>query len=395
MHNKVGRFFTGAALGALLLSACSDPAPTEPPPVPVRVYQVEAQDQPLLKEYIGEIRAQDEVAVFPRVAGTIVRQLFREGAKVEQGQLLFEIDAQEYVAARDVARAQLASALAQSAQANEDVARYEPLVAENAIARQIYDNAVSTAKASAAQVEAARASLRNTEITLSYSEVRAPITGVIGEASVDVGQLVAPGQIELARISNSGEIEGYFSPSEDELLQFNALPPEERASSQADVKLVLSDGTVLPQSGVIDFADRAIDPVTGSYSLRALFPNPGQAIRPGQFGRVQIQYQTIRDAVSVPDRAVVEQFGSYFVMVVGEDNRVEQRQVTVGVQGGGQWIIQDGLEPGETVIVEGVSKVTQGSAVQAMPPAVAAPAAAAPTGAAQSPAPGDADAKAE
>ena len=257
------------------------------------------------------------------------------------------------------------------------------------------DNAVSTAKASAAQVDAARASLRNTEITLSYSEVRAPITGVIGEASVDVGQLVAPGQIELARISNSGEIEVYFSPSEDELLQFNSLPPEERASSQADVKLVLSDGTILPQSGVIDFADRAIDPVTGSYSLRALFPNPGQAIRPGQFGRVQIQYQTIRNAVSVPDRAVVEQFGSYFVMVVGEDNRVEQRQVTVGVQGGGQWIIQDGLEPGETVVVEGVSKVTQGSAVQAMPPAGAAPAGAAPTGAGQSPAPGDADAKGE
>ena len=395
MNNKVGRFFAGVTLGVLLLSACSDPAPTEPPPVPVRVYKVEAQDQPLFKEYIGEIRAQDEVAVFPRVAGTIVRQLFREGARVQQGQLLFEIDAQEYVAARDVARAQLASALAQSARANEDVARYEPLVEENAIARQIYDNAVSTAKANAAQVDAARASLRNTEITLSYSEVRAPITGVIGKASVDVGQLVAPGQIELARISNSGEIEVYFSPSEDELLQFNSLPPEERASSQADVRLVLSDGSLLPQSGVIDFADRAIDPVTGSYSLRALFPNPGQAVRPGQFGRVQIQYQTIRDAVSVPDRAVVEQFGSYFVMVVGEDNLIEQRQVTVGVQGGGKWIIQEGLKPGEAVVVEGVSKVTQGSAVQAMPPVSSAPASNAPAGAGQSSASGETGAQDE
>ena len=179
------------------------------------------------------------------------------------------------------------------------------------------------------------------------------------------------------------------------MLQFNSLPPEERASSQADVKLVLSDGTILPQSGVIDFADRAIDPVTGSYSLRALFPNPGQAIRPGHFGRGQIRYQTIRDAVSVPDRAVVEQFGSYFVMVVGEDNRVEQRQVTVGVQGGGQWIIQDGLEPGETVIVEGVSKVTQGSAVQAMPPVSSAPASNAPAGAGQSSASGETGAKDE
>ncbi|MDJ0978670.1 MAG: efflux RND transporter periplasmic adaptor subunit [Erythrobacter sp.] len=373
MKHALSRSTLGAALSLLLLSACSDPEPVEPPPVPVRVYKVEAQDKPLSTEYIGEIRAQDEVAVFPRVAGTVVSQRFREGALVKQGQVLFTIDAQEYVAARDVARAQLASALAQSARANDDVARYEPLVAEDAIARQIYDNAVSTAKANAAQVDAARASLRNTEIALSYSQVRAPISGRIGKASVSVGQLVAPGQVELARISNSDEIEVYFSPSEDEVLRFNSLPPEERAGAQSGVKLVLSDGTILPQTGTIDFADRAIDPLTGSYSLRAVFPNPGQQVRPGQFGRVQIQVRIKRDALSVPDRAVIEQFGSYFVMVVGEDNLVEQRQVKVGVQAGGEWIIEDGLSPGETVIVEGLSKVRQGSAVQPLPPLGSAP----------------------
>lgn len=357
----------GVTIGLMLVSACAQSAPPEPPPVPVRVFTVAAADKPLTAEYIGEIRAVDEVAVYSRIAGTVMSRRFREGGIVREGQVLFEIDAQEYVAARDAARAQLASALALSASANQDVARYEPLVAENAIAQQIYDNAVATAKAAAAQVDAARASVRNSEIALSYSQIRAPITGRIGKAAVSIGQLVPPGQIELARISNADRIEVYFSPSEDEILRFNSLPPEDRANAQTGLKLVLADGTVMPQLGTIDFADRAVDPVTGSYSLRAVFPNPGQSIRPGQFARVQIQTQMKRDAVSIPDRAVIEQFGSYFVMVVGEGNAVEQRQVKVGVQAGGEWVIEDGLDPGETIVVEGVSKVQQGTVVQPMP----------------------------
>lgn len=361
---------SGAGLAvsfALLLAACGGTGPSEPPPVPVRVQQAAAQDKPLFAEYIAEIRAGSEVAVYPRIGGTIVARNFREGSMVRKGQVLFEIDAQEYASSRDAARAQLAAAEAQAARANEDVARYEPLVAEDAIARQVYDNALATAKASAAQVDAARASLANAELTLSYGKVRAPISGRIGKAAASVGQLISPGQIELARISDASSLDVYFSPSEEEILRYARIGKEERGNAASEIRLILADGTELPQLGTIDFADRAVDPTTGSYSLRAVFPNAGSMVRPGQFGRVRIQIQTRRDAVIVPDRAVTEQFGSYFVMVVGEDNTVEQRRVEVGAQASGDWIIEEGVEPGETVIVEGLAKVRPGVVVQPVP----------------------------
>jgi multidrug efflux pump subunit AcrA (membrane-fusion protein) len=146
-----------------------------------------------------------------------------------------------------------------------------------------------------------------------------------------------------------------------------ATTPEEKAAAQTGIKLVLADGQVLPQTGTIDFADRAVDPATGSYRLRAVFPNPGMAVLPGQFGRVQIRAQLRKGAVTVPDRAVVEQFGSYFVMVVGKDKKAEQRQIKVGAQVAGEWIIEGGLKPGEQIIVEGLAKVQPGMLVEPLP----------------------------
>ena len=353
---------------AVLLAGCGGETASTPPPLPVEVIKAAAQDTPLYADYIGDIRAGGEVAVYPRIGGVVLRRAFTEGSFVREGQLLFEIEAREYVSARDVALANVAAAEAQAARAGEDVARYEPLVAADAIAGQVYDNAVATSKAAAAQVRATRAALRNAEITLGYGQVRAPISGRIGKSSVSVGQLVAPGQAELARISDSGQIEVYFSPSEEELLRFSRLTPQERAQAATGLKLVLADGTVLPQTGTIDFADRAVDPTTGSYRLRAIFPNTSGTVLPGQFGRVQIKVQTRKNAVIVPDRAVIEQFGNFFVMVVGKDNKAEQRKVTVGTQAGGQWIIEDGLKPGEAVIVEGLAKVRSGMQVQPLPP---------------------------
>lgn len=367
-HGRAAKAAGMLALIGLMLAGCGAETAPAPPPLPVEVYKAAAQDTPLYAEYIGDIRAESEVAVYPRIGGVVLRRAFTEGSVVRKGQLLFVIEAREYISARDVALANVAAAEAQAARANEDVARYGPLVAEDAIAQQVYDNAVATAKAGVAQVQATRAALRNAEITLGYGEVRAPISGRIGKASVSVGQLVAPGEIELARISDAGQIEVYFSPSEEELLRFGRLTEQEKADAQTGLKLVLADGTVLPQPGVIDFADRAVDPTTGSYRLRALFPNPNQMVRPGQFGRVQIRAQTIKGAVVVPDRAVIEQFGTYFVIVVGNDNKAEQRQVKVGAQTAGQWIIEDGLKSDETVIVEGLAKVRPGMVVQPLPP---------------------------
>ena len=356
-----------AALAMALLAGCGTGAKRTLPVLPVEVITVAAQDTSLYSEYIGDIRAANEVAIYPRINGVVLRRAFAEGTMVREGQLLFEIEAREYASARDVALANVAAAEAQSSRANEDVARYEPLVAADAIAGQVYDNAIATSKAAAAQVKATRAALRNAEITLSYGQVRAPISGRIGKSAVSDGQLVAAGQVELARISDAGRIEVYFSPSEGELLSFSRLTPEEKAAAQTGIKLVLADGEVLPQTGTIDFADRAVDPATGSYRLRAVVPNPGMAVLPGQFGRVQIRAQLRKGAVTVPDRAVVEQFGSYFVMVVGKDKKAEQRQIKVGAQVAGEWIIEGGLKPGEQIIVEGLAKVQPGMLVEPLP----------------------------
>ena len=352
---------------ALVLSACGKGEPPALPPLPVEVVKATAQDTSLYSEFVGDIRAGSEVAVFPRISGVVLRRAFEEGTMVREGQLLFEIDARDYISSRDVALANLAAAEAQSARAKEDVARYGPLVAEDAIAAQVYDNAIATEKATAAQVQAARANLRNAEIVVGYGQVRAPISGRIGKSAVSVGQLVAPGQIELARISNAERIEVYFSPSEEEMLSFGRLTPEEKAAASKDIRLMLADGTVLPQTGTIDFADRAVDSATGSYRLRAVFPNPDRTILPGQFGRVQIRAQLRKGAVTVPDRAVIEQFGTYFVMVVGKEKTAQQRPVKVGSQVAGAWIIEDGLKPGEQVIVEGLSKVKPGMPVEPLP----------------------------
>ncbi|WP_416907426.1 MAG: efflux RND transporter periplasmic adaptor subunit [Polymorphobacter sp.] len=355
-----------------LLAACGREAPPPPPPVPVEIAPARTQDTPLFAEYIGDIRAGDEVAVFPRVSGVLLDIGFREGAMVEKGDLLFEIDAPEQATAVDSARAQVAGAEAQAARAAEDVARYEPLLAADAIAAQVFDNAVAGSKAANAQVDAARARLTRAQTIVGYAQVRAPISGRIGKANVDVGALVAPGRDELARISDASRIEVYFSPSEQDMLRFSRLSPEERAEAQTGLKLVLADGSELAESGVIDFADRAVDPATGSYRLRAVFPNPGQAVRPGQFGRLRVKVRTQAGAVIVPDKAVIEQFGTFFVMVVGADNVAEQRRVQAGAHIGGDWVIDDGLKPGERVIVEGLAKVRPGQPVQ---PLGAAPAA--------------------
>lgn len=354
------------AAAALLLGGCGRGKP-DLPPLPVEVQPAAAHDTALYSEFVGDIRAGSEVAVFPRIAGVVLRRAFEEGAMVRKGDLLFEIDVADYVSSRDVALANLAAAEAQASRAREDVARYQPLVAEDAIAEQVYDNAVATAKATAAQVSAARANLRNANIVVGYGEVRAPISGRIGKSAVSVGQLVAPGQVELARISNSDRIDVYFSPSEEEMLRFGRLSPAEKAAAATGIRLVLADGTVLPQTGTIDFADRAVDSATGSYRLRAVFPNPDRAILPGQFGRVQLRAQVKKGAVTVPDRAVIEQFGTYFVMVVDKDKKAEQRPVKVGAQVGGEWIIESGLKPGEKVIVEGLAKVQPGMAVEPLP----------------------------
>ncbi|MDE2413069.1 MAG: efflux RND transporter periplasmic adaptor subunit, partial [Sphingomonadales bacterium] len=363
-----------------LLAGCGQGEPAKPPPILVSFAVAKAQDTPLYREFSSQFEATNEVAIRPQVGGIIVAKQFADGAMVRKGQPLYVIDPREYRAALAGAQAQLAGAQANAARARQDVARYGPLVKEDAISRQVYDNAVQAASAGAAQVNAAQAGVAQAQLAVSYTVVRSPLSGQIGTTNFNVGALVSPSGPELARVSGQDAIYAYFSASEQDLLSYSTRDPRSRAESGRDIELTLADGSVYPFKGTIDFVDRALDPATGSSRIRAVFPNPEHKLRPGMFGKVRIKTETKTGAIVIPDKAVIDQLGTNFVLVIGKDNKIEQRQVQAGPHVGDAWVILSGLKAGERVVVEGVQKAMPGAEVKPMPmgakPPAAAPAAA-------------------
>jgi membrane fusion protein, multidrug efflux system len=350
-----GRFLAAVA-AACLLSACGEQAPPPAmPPLPVKVMAVVQRDTQVGKDLVGEVRGSQEVELMARVSGILLHKNFKEGALVKKGELLFTIDPREY-------RAQAAAAEAAARRAQQDVDRYAPLVAENAISKQIYDNAVAVAKQTRAQADAAN-------LGLEYAEVRAPFDGRIGDADVFVGGLITAGQTVLATISNANPVWVYFSVSENDVLDFNRRLSENavRLEDVRTVHLTLSDGSLYPLAGEINFSDRALDTRTGTYRLRAEFPNPDNILLPGMFARVRVTGRTLGQALLVPERAVIQQLGSYFVIVVGPDNKAVQKPVRPGPRVGPLWVIESGLAAGDLVVVEGVQKARPGTALQPIP----------------------------
>jgi membrane fusion protein (multidrug efflux system) len=312
--------------------------------------------------------------------------------------LLFEIDPRPFQAALNEARARVAQAesgvqqaLGNLAQNNArlgktelDVKRYAPLAATKAISQEEMDNATQSqleAKAAAessqaaietarAAVVAAKAAVYDAELKLGFTKIASPIDGIAGLARIQVGDLVSPSGIALTTVSTVDPIKAYFSVSEQEYLaQQRASDPSGWAKN---LELVLADGTVYPHKGTFFMADRQVDVGTGTLRVAVLFPNPGNLLRPGQYGRVRASVGLRKDAVLVPQRAVTELQGSYQVAVVGGDNKVEIRPVHLGERSGALWVVEDGLRPGERVIVEGVQKVRNGAAVNPRPAAAQA-----------------------
>jgi membrane fusion protein (multidrug efflux system) len=357
-----------AAVGSALLLAgiagCSEPAkPAAPPVVDVKAIEVKPQDTTLYIEKVGEVRGSQEVDLHSQASGVLLKQHFQDGALVEQGQLLFTIDAREYRAQLANVQAQLAAAEANLARARQDVERYTPLVAENAISRQVYDAAVATERQAAAQVEASKAAIAEAKLGIEYTEVRAPLTGRIGAALVFEGALVTAGVTELTSLSKDDPAWVYFTVSEAELLdyqrRYGADQPSD-TSTLRTVSLELSDGSTYAQPGHINFGARALDAATGTYGLRAEFPNPQHRLIPGLFARVRITAEELHDTIAVPDRAVQQQLGRYFVTVVGAESKAEVRAVKPGPRLGNLWVIEDGLKAGDRVVVEGIQKARPG-----------------------------------
>lgn len=371
------------AVAALALVACGKQAsaPQVPPPPEVGVLKVDARATPLSIDIVGDIRAFREVELRPRVSGVIEKQMFRPGQMVREGEPLFLIDTRSLDSAVADAQARLIEAEAGLQRASEDVARYKPLLADDAIPRQTYEQAVAAEKQAASLVESRREGVNRARIDRSYAEVRAPVSGQIGLQKVEVGGLASAGQTVLATVSSLDPVVVYFSVAETEYLayarRFQAAARNGRLVSRP-VELLLADGSVYPHAGKFDFADRAVNPQTGTLTLRAVFPNTEQLLRPGMTGRVRVTYDVADKAILIPQKAVTELLGKQFVSVVGADGKVEQRPVKTGDRLGEQWLIEEGLNVGDAVVVEGVQKARPGSIVKAAPLASAqAPAAAA------------------
>jgi membrane fusion protein (multidrug efflux system) len=360
---------------ALLTSLCAlaagcgrDAANAGPPAVDVKVISVGAGPAEIYRDLVGEVRGSQQVDIRARVTGVLTGKHFDDGVVVEEGKLLYTIDAREYRAQVATAEAQLASAEANLARARQDVDRYEPLLAENAISQQVYDNAVAAAKEAEAQVGASRAAITEARLGVEYADVRAPMTGRIGASQVFEGALITAGQTLLATISDDDPAWVNFSLSESELLDYMRRygPTEPSAdSARREVHLALSDGTKYPQPGRINFADRAIDPTTGTYTLRAEFPNPDHQLVPGLFARIRVTAEERASAILVPDRAVQQQLGRYFVTVVGDGDVAEARPVTLGPRLGNQWVVEEGLAVGDRIVVEGLQKARPGTPLKA------------------------------
>jgi len=364
------------------------------PPTLVEVAPVEQTNIPVYQEWIGTLAGQVNADVKAQVTGYMLKQHYKEGSYVKKGQLLFEIDPRPFSAALDQAKGQLAKAQAEliqdeaqlaAAEANQqkselDVEKYAPLAQADAISKQDFDNATQTnignkaqiqaAKAAIvaakAQIQASQATVETAALNLNFTRVTAPIDGIAGLAQAQVGDLVSISSGVLTTVSTLDPIKDYFSVSEQ---QYLALQEQLSGSDPGrwKLQLILADGTIYPHEGRFYFADRAVNQNTGAIQLAALFPNPGNVLRPGQYGKVHAILRVQQNALLIPQAAVIEEQGSYQVTVIGSDDRVAIRPVQVGERTGTKWLIQDGLNPGERVVVEGQQNLKPGMQVQAKP----------------------------
>jgi RND family efflux transporter MFP subunit len=348
----------------LLLGGCGNKnvsAAAAPPPN-VQIVEVIQRDIPIYHEYLATLDGYVNAQIQPQVSGYLIRQNYVEGAVVSRNQVLFKIDPRPFQAIVDQARAQVAQAEAQLGKTQLDVQRDTPLAKEKAIAQSQLDNDIQANLAAKATVQADKASLEQAELNLEFTNVRSLVDGVAGIAAGQVGNLVGP-QIVLTTVSQVEPVKAYFTVSEQEYLAFVQRNPTEadRAAreKQLELDLILSDGSTYPRKGKFFAADRQVDIQTGSIRLAGLFQNPGNVLRPGQFGRVRFISYIRKGALLVPQKSVVELQGSYQVAVVGNDNKITLRTVKVGERTGAMWIVNDGLKPQERVVVEGVQKVRE------------------------------------
>jgi membrane fusion protein, multidrug efflux system len=367
--------FAAVTVGSAMLAGCdkgkASASAGPPPPMPVSVIQVEPADVPITNEWVGTMDGYVNAQIQPQAAGYLIRQDYREGSQVAKDQVLFEIDPRPFQAALDQAEGQLGQAKAQLQLAQINVNRDTPLAEAHAIARSQLDTEVQQKAQAEASVKSAEANVASAKLNLSFCEVRSLISGVAGQATTQVGNLVNT-QSVLTSVSQVNPIKIYFSISDSEYLALAHQASRGgadllRGAAKVPLTLTLSNGDVYPSKGHIAFVDRQLNSQTGAIRIAAAFPNPGNILRPGQFGRVKAETEVRHNAILVPQAAVTELQGQQQVYTVTGDNKAHVNNVTLGPQFGNNWVIESGLESGANVITDNVQKLREGAPVNPQP----------------------------
>ncbi len=359
-----------AAMAWLGSSGCGkSTGPQAPPPPDVLVTEVVKKDVPVYYDWIGTISGYINAQIRPQVKGYLLTKNYVEGSVVHSGDLLFQIDPREFQAQVDQAKGQVAQAQALLGKTELDVARYTPLAKEGAVSQQELDNAVQANLQNKAAVDAARAALEQAKLNLGWTKVMSPIDGVSGIAIAQIGDLVDINTV-LTTLSQVDPIKVIFPVSEQQYLGYAKARARERDPQRpraGALELILADGSVFPQHGTVSVVGREVDPRTGTITIEGLFPNPGNILRPGGYAKVRAVIDNLPDALVVPQAAVQNFQGTTQVAVVTSENKVDIRNVTTGPRWGTDWVILDGVQAGDKVIVEGLQKVRGGMSVAPKP----------------------------
>jgi membrane fusion protein (multidrug efflux system) len=377
MRTDAGRTMLAVlVIVAGMSAACEKPAPVVTPPTEVYVTDVVQRDVPVYLELVGQTQGFQDVDIRARVEGFLERVNFREGTLVRKGDLLYEIDRKPLEAILSAAKAELATSEARLEKAKNDVARYTPLAAKQAVSQQELDNAKAARDAETAQVEAGKAAVDKATLDLSYTRVTSPIDGLAGITRVKPGNLVGRGESTLlTTISQINPVLFRVAATEADYLRFSRRMGE-RATTDAPrgtgIPLTLADGSTYAQLGRVNLVDRAVDPTTGTLGIQLEYPNPDLLLRPGQYGRARLLLDTRKAALLVPQRSVQELQNLTSVAVVDGGNKIAFRTVKTGLRVGPLWVIEEGLKPGEKVVTEGLQRIQDGMTVVAKPAPVEA-----------------------
>jgi membrane fusion protein, multidrug efflux system len=366
-----------AVLAVLAVAAACERKPAAPPaPQPVATLTMRPQPTSLTQEYPAQLEASNTVEIRPQVGGILYRQAAIEGTPVKRGQMLFEIDPQPYIAALAQAQAGLAQARAAEAQSDRDLARARPLTAIDALSQRELDAAVAANASSQAQVKAAEAAVKTAELNLGYTQVRSPIDGVMSRALIRIGGVVTAYTTLLTTVYQTDPMYANFSVGEQRLLQVQrelGRPLDQHNPSQRQFRIQLADGSEYEFPGTMNFVDAAVDLRTDTLPLRLTVPNPKQFLHAGQYVRVVVATRERPNALLLPQRAVQILQDKNYVWIVDSAGTARQRDVKMGQQQGSDWVVEEGLAPGDVVVIDGTQKLKTGTPVRVQP--LAAPAA--------------------